>query len=346
MGPITRREALFQIANKVRDCSQGVQETKFGNARLQLRECLKRAPFLRLLNWQPEILFDIYGMQESPHIGGGYDIKTSVSDLVGLKAKFAKVWRPREDLLKALSDADKPVIARVDNESNSNDLDCIEQFVPMLIRYNSAYPKVQLFNETNLTLVGKDEAISPEESAERFMLSARLTVDLGGIPLTSPVAQRAEIGGIDEFEYYRRYFEAIKGSLDWKNIRDRTEVVVNAYTFNIGENPLEYVAKISDMAKDTFGLNLPLHVGEAGLFQDMHVQFNDEEYKDDTLRILNLQIPDNLRHMQTFNIWLCANEAQSWPLDENRAKMPDWFEYCAWRREDGTTPVFEAVRAI
>jgi hypothetical protein len=108
------------------------------------------------------------------------------------------------------------------------------------------------------------------------------------------------------------------------------------------------------IGEQTIGAPLPMEVTEAGLNVDYVGQYDDEQLRDETVRLVKAAIPAGLvGQVQSFCLWLTANYAQRDPEhqrlggeQQTRQEELDRFEDAALRRRDGVTPLFRALASL
>lgn len=296
---------------------------------------------LSFLPQRREILFDIWGLHDAPQRGGSSDPYLALDHFRRLGVKSVKSIHPEPTLLKLLSENGIYSLARAEIDGNRFVQGTIEEITARAALFMDS-PLIQPQNETNLLGETNNVFRPPEEHVEMdFLPSAIAILDAGGIPVTTPVAQKAFTGGVHEFDYYQRMWGKIVESPQWERLDNNLVLGVHAYTFEFGKNPLDYVTQLQDIGYGVFGKKLPICVLEGGPFYEPDTHYNEEQYAAERLRTLQLPIPNSLQDcLIGFYMWIYANYAQKWPDGAGKKPMPHYFETPAIYKLTGQTPSF------
>lgn len=285
--------------------------------------------------------FDMFGLHDTPNVGGSRDIKVAISDLQTLGAKFLVTLDPSLQLLKDTTAADIAVISRAYLPNNTFDDDYLIRLMRKL-KHVTDIPLVQPFNEVNLLQETGGVVKLPEQHIRSdFLQAADLISLLGGRTLLTPLAQEAPV---DEYDYLDRMLITLLQNKTPQWIARYIALGVHSYIFTPGENPWQRIQRLDSLVVKNVGTHLPIYVTEAGIHQTQTRQQNDETIGRETVRLLDTPIPLNLP-IQSFCFWVLANFAQRPREHQTEASsvLHD-FEVATWRGLHGPKQVFKRVQ--
>ncbi len=291
----------------------------------------------------PEIpkTFTIFGLHGTPNPGGSDNLELTITDARRLRAKWWVALDPTEEELAAFGNAGINVITRLLLPDNNFNARLIESAIK---KPNISNLLIQPFNEPNRDVENGGKVVSPEEHMRQaFIPAARAIISRGAIPLLTPLAQRAQDGGIDEGSYFARMLDVLKREAP-DILSGNLAIALHNYIFEPGEDFWQRPRQLAEIVRTSLGFIPPIYITEAGLHQSLEKQFSEELLASETIRLLDSSIPNDLP-VKAFCIWVYANFAQR-PANhrsiiENEEVRA--FELAAWRKGDGETPIFLAV---
>lgn len=280
----------------------------------------------------------IFGLHDTPNVGGSYDIDMAIEDATRLGAKSLLMMDPGPQLIKDTTRAGIGVIGRAYLPGNRFDEERLTNLMRKLTPHIDK-PVVQPFNEVNLLKETDDVAVSPQQHAFDFAKASDLIARRGGIALLTPMAPRAPINDILYLERFMNVYLTIK-SPDY--VAQNNAIGAHAYVFKPGQNPWEHVQRVQSVF-DRFVPALPVYVTEAGVFQDLKNPIDEDVVGSETLRILETPIPAGL-DVKSFCFWVLSNFAQR-PKDHEEKADDELrgFELSAWRAPNRLKSVYTKV---
>lgn len=299
--------------------------------------------------WQPpqkpkRRILDVYGLHDTPNIGGSMDVPLALDDFRRLRATGLTLLNPAPSLLAGSVVMGLSVAVRIYQENNIFNSRCVEAEVGKAFSYVDS-PVFQLNNEVNLTRETNGESVSPREHLEKqFLPAAELVCQVAGSYrrrpriLITPLAQKApDVNGLDEEAYFKEFLGCLRPHISRLNCD--LLLGLHAYIFEPGEDPLVYIKERYLQAREIMERDLPIYVTEGGLHQSAERSFSDEVIAWEIKRILQTPIPNGLP-LSEYDLWIASNYAQR-PKEHrlSKNKVLDLFEKATLRRLEGEVSV-------
>jgi hypothetical protein len=286
-------------------------------------------------------VFSIFGMHDTPNIGGSLNPQLAISDIQALGANFILTLEPNNDQLALAYKYQVPVLTRLFLPDNRTNIDHIDQVLEGVSKYIPD-PVIIPFNEVNLVSETGGEKISPGgHIKEDFIPSAEQIISWGAIPAITPAAQRA-----DSLSFTGEMLDELKRQKKGTWIKENLVFSLHNYTFYPQQSPILRIQSYDQLVKDRLGFSLPIYITEGGLYQTAENYFSEEEVAYSTLNLLNLTLPTGPK-IETYCLWVLANMAQRPAIEdhENQSELDD-FEVAAWRVKDRVRLVYQAVSSL
>lgn len=288
-------------------------------------------------------LYDIYGIHDTPNVGGSFDLTLFEQDIWRLKPRWVTFTSPSSRLLRFSQAANLSVISRIYQKDNYFNAQLIKNEASKAFEFIKD-PFLVPFNEVNLLEETGGISLSPEEHIlKHFLPSVDLISKIAenyqkrAQILITPLAQRAP----NEEAYFAKMLQSLKPYLNRFNCD--FALGLHAYIFEEDEDPLQYIKDRYSMSQSILGVDLPIFVTEGGLYQTVEKGFSDEIVAKQTCKILKTSILTDLP-IKAYILWLLSNYAQR-PM-EHRNKILDDYEQAALRKSTRITEAYVKIAAF
>lgn len=302
--------------------------------------CLPGGPF------KPEKkIRDILGFHDTPNSGGSINVELALSDILYLGGGRITGINLSEYLLRHSQSLGLTVTNRIDLPANHFMASTIGAEAEKVCRYVEN-PFFVPFNEVNLLQETGGEEVSPSEHIEAHFVPAVELIsrvakkhNKRARVLITPLAQDApKICGFDEEAYFEEMLKCLGPYM--AKLDCDLQLGLHPYILHPGDNPIDYIQRRHNKAREILGVELPIQATEAGLQHTKDSDYSQELIAAETVRILNIPIPAGLP-LEGFDLWILANYAQRPAVPRNEEL--DIFEKAAFRAWWGVTLAYQAL---
>lgn len=288
----------------------------------------------------------IFGLHDTPIIGGSINEQLAMDDARRLGAKFWVSLNPNEEMLKAIKENQNlTLITRAYMENNQFDEKYLTEMMHKLREYIEK-PLVVPYNETNLTFeTGGTPVSARNHIIKDFIPAAELILKYEGIPILTPTAQSHNPDpseGIDGIEYFKLMIDTL---IEVKpELLDQIKIGVHDYTKNPGEDIWKHPEEIYDIVTAKTGKKIDMYITEAGLYQSTEKQFDEQTVVLEETKTLKTKIPEGLPVM-AYCDWAYSGFVQRPEEDKYAPNLKELqnFETMVKRGENGETAVYKAI---
>lgn len=325
-GEMDRREFIIMLGQ----CWLGLVGFRFSGAHLLSREKKIR---------------NILGFHDTPNTGGSMNVKLALSDILYLGGGRITGINLSESLLSHSQSLGLTVTDRIDLPRNHFKADIITSEAEKVYGYVEN-PFFVPFNEVNLLQETGGEEVSPSEHIEaHFVPAVELISQIAkrhnkrARVLITPLAQDApKVCGLSEEAYFEEMLKCLRPYMT--KLDCDLQLGLHPYILNPGDNPIDYIQKRYNKAREILGVELPIQATEAGLQHTRDSDYSQELIAAETVRILNIPIPARLP-LKGFDLWILSNYAQRPAVPRNEEL--DIFEKAALRAWWGVTLAYRAL---